>query len=243
MKIVVFEAEQWEEDLFEGSCGDQDVYTVTEPLSSSNAEQYEHAEGISTFIHSDLGAETLGKLPALELTATRSTGYDHIDLDYCAERNTAVCNVPSYGDNTVAEHVFALLLALRRKIPEAVDRTRKGDFTMQGLRGHDLRGSTLGVIGTGSIGRHVVRIAKGFGMEVLAFDLKPDEELAGSFDFSYVGFDEILERDSAGSVGGGRAHHPVRWLSPHSGSAQLFPPHRRASGLPRRLRRCSRGLV
>jgi D-lactate dehydrogenase len=192
MKIVIFEAEPWEEELFEGTCGDNEVVIRSEPLTAEVAEKHRDAEIISPFIYSDLDAQTLGKIPDLEMIATRSTGYDHIDLDYCAEHDITITNVPEYGDNTVAEHVFALLLAIARKIPDAVDRTRKGDFTMQGLRGMDLRGKTMGVIGTGSIGRRVIEIAAGFGLETLAFDVRPDEDLAESLGFRYVDMDELV---------------------------------------------------
>jgi D-lactate dehydrogenase len=74
----------------------------------------------------------------LKLIATRSTGFDHIAVDYCREQGITICNVPSYGDNTVAEHVFGLLLAISHNIVEAVDRTRRGDFSLSGLRGFDL---------------------------------------------------------------------------------------------------------
>lgn len=194
MKIVVFEAEPWEEELFAGACGDHDTVVTPDLLSAESAEEHREAEAISTFIYSDLDGAVLDRLPRLELIASRSTGFDHIDLDYCARRNITVTNVPTYGDNTVAEHVFALLLAVARKIPQAVDRTRKGDFSMSGLRGFDLRGKTLGVIGTGSIGRRVIEIARGFGMEVVAFDVRPDVDLAGSLGFEYVEQDELLGR-------------------------------------------------
>jgi D-lactate dehydrogenase len=200
MRIVVFEAEPWEEGIFRGSCGGHEIEVTAAPLSASNAGKYDRAQAVSTFIDSALDAETLGKLPRLELIATRSTGYDHIDLDYCERRGITVSNVPTYGDSTVAEHVFALLLAVARKIPEAVDRTRKGDFSMQGLRGTDLRGKTLGVIGTGSIGRRVIGIARGFGMEVLAFDVKPDHALSASLGFRYVGMEELLRTADVVSV-------------------------------------------
>lgn len=192
VKLVVFEAEPWEEELFKGTCGDHDVELTPDPLSLATAEQYDDAEIISTFIYSELNAEILTRLPDLRLIATRSTGYDHIDIGYCAERDITVANVPNYGDNTVAEHVFALLLAVVRKIPDAVERTRKGDFTMKGLRGSDLRGKTVGVIGTGSIGRKVIPIALGFGMGVVAFDVRPDEGLSRSLGFRYVDMDELL---------------------------------------------------
>lgn len=101
--------------------------------------------------------------------------------------------MPSYGENTVAEHTFALILALSRKICTSWERTKKGNFSLEGLRGFDLKGKTLGVVGTGHIGRHVIRIAKGFEMNVLAFDVKPDNKLAKQLGFKYASFEDVLK--------------------------------------------------
>ncbi|HEX6000446.1 MAG TPA: hydroxyacid dehydrogenase, partial [Hyphomicrobiaceae bacterium] len=146
----------------------------------------------SPFVNSRLDAGVLARLPRLKLIATRSTGYDHIDLDYCRAHGIAVCNVPDYGDSTVAEHVFALLLAISRHLIEAVQRTRRGVFGQAGLRGFDLKGRRLGVIGTGRIGRCVIAIAKGLGMEVVAFDTAPDDAAARRLGFRYAGFGDVL---------------------------------------------------
>ncbi len=192
MKVVVFESEPREASAFDSLKPASDVSLVTGPLVAANAADFADAEVVSTFIYSQLGRDVLEKLPSLKLVATRSTGFDHIDTAYCAEHGIYVCNVPTYGENTVAEHVFALLLAISHRLVEAVERARSGHFSPEGLQGFDLAGKTLGVIGTGSIGRHVVRIAKGFGMEVLAHDLYPDSTLAGNLGFRYVEFDELL---------------------------------------------------
>ncbi len=163
-----------------------------EPLTEANAARHEQAEAVCTFIYSDLRATTILRLPRLRVIATRSTGVDHIDLDLCRSRGIAVCNVPSYGENTVAEHVFALLLAVSHRLIEAVDRTRRGDFSQKGLQGFDLAGKTLGVVGTGAIGRSVIEIAKGFRMQVVAHDRAPDLGLAARLDFRYLGLDGLL---------------------------------------------------
>jgi len=92
----------------------------------------------------------------------------------------------------VAEHVFALLLAISHGLEQAIDRTRKGDFSSRGLEGFDLFGKTLGVVGTGHIGQHAIRIARGFGMEVLGYDVAPDEDAARELGFRYVSLEELL---------------------------------------------------
>lgn len=141
---------------------------------------------LSVFVYSRLGAEVLGKFSNLQLIATRSTGHDHIDLDYCRQHGIKVCNVPSYGENTVAEHTFGLILSLSRNIHRAHMRTSRGDYSLEGLSGFDLKGKSLGVVGAGHIGLHVIRMAKGFGMRVLAADIHEQPFLAEVLDFAYV---------------------------------------------------------
>jgi D-lactate dehydrogenase len=194
MKIVIFELEDWERGAFEQLREGHDVELLSAPLTLETAAEHADAEVVSTFIYSRLDRDVLERLPKLKLIATRSTGFDHIDLDHCQQNHVAVCNVPTYGENTVAEHVFGLLLTLSHKLDQAIDRTRKGDFSPRGLQGFDLEGKTFGVIGTGNIGRHTIRIARGFGMVVLAHDVKPDEEAARELGFDYVGLDELLRR-------------------------------------------------
>src|SRR5262245_43060541 len=155
----------------------------------------EQCEVLSVFINSRLDRETLRSLTALRLIATRSTGYDHIDVDYCRSKGIVVTNVPVYGDNTVAEHTFALILALSRKVVQAHNRAHTGNFSLTGLQGFDLRGRTLGVVGTGHIGTHVIRIARGFMLRVIAYDTRPDKRLADALDFDYVdAFDDLLAK-------------------------------------------------
>ncbi|MDY0187651.1 MAG: hydroxyacid dehydrogenase [Syntrophus sp. (in: bacteria)] len=192
MKVYVFEVEDWERQTFECLQGELRIEFVAEPLSRESAESYADAEALSPFIYSDLSADVLKHMDRLKLITTRSTGFEHIDLEYCEANNIIVCNVPVYGDNTVAEHVFALLLTISHKMIAAVDRTRRGDFSLKGLQGFDLLGKTLGVIGTGSIGRCVIGIAKGFRMDVLASDVRPDQELASQMGFRYVEMDQLL---------------------------------------------------
>ena len=192
MKVVVFETEPREAAAFNALKHRHEIGFVTEPLRSENAKTFANAEIVSPFIYSVLDRPVLECLPALKLIATRSTGFDHIDTAYCASKGITVSNVPSYGENTVAEHVFALLLTISHRMLEAVDRARRGPFSPQGLQGFDLAGKTLGVVGTGTIGRCVIRIARGFEMDVTAFDTRPEEALAGRLGFRYVPFDELL---------------------------------------------------
>jgi D-lactate dehydrogenase len=169
------------------------TFSTSDVCDPARIPKVEQCEILSVFINSHLGEPILSALPNLKLIATRSTGYDHIDLDYCRAHHITVSNVPVYGDNTVAEHTFALILALSRKIIQSHNRARSGDFSPAGLQGFDLRGKTLGVVGTGHIGVHVIRIARGFMMKVIALDPRPDKRLADALDFDYVdSLDAIL---------------------------------------------------
>jgi D-lactate dehydrogenase len=194
MKIFVFEAETWEAGSFEGLQRNHEIIISEDVLTPESAAELTDADIISTFIYSKLQRETLKQLKALKLIATRSTGFDHIDLDYCRENGITICNVPSYGAATVAEHVFGLLLTISHNLTEAIDRTRRGEFSFKGLRGFDLEGKTLGVVGTGDIGRRVIGIAHGFGMEVLAHDTRTDEKLAAQLSFDYVDRNTLLRK-------------------------------------------------
>ena len=153
---------------------------------------YADAEVLSVFVHSQVTREVLEQMPGLRLVAARSTGYDNIDLLACNERHIPVSNVPRYGENTVAEHTFGLILSLSRKIHKAYQRTIAGDFSLEGLEGFDIKGKTLGVVGAGSIGLHVIRTAKGFGMNVIAYDTRPNPLIAEVLGFEYVPLDYLL---------------------------------------------------
>ena len=166
---------------------------VEEHLSAETAAKAKGCKAIAIFIYSEIDKEVIEKLPELKLIATMSTGFDHIDLAAAKERKIVISNVPTYGENTVAEHTFALILALSRKTVESVDRTRQGDFTLKGLRGFDLKGKTIGVVGTGHIGLHVIRIAKGFEMNVFAYDVKKDPPAAKKLGFKYVDLETLLK--------------------------------------------------
>lgn len=192
MRVVVFETEDWEQQACLRLEPAHQVSCTHERLDTRTAAAYAEAEIVSTFVNSKLGAEVLDQFPNLKLIATRSTGYDHIDLGWCAAHGIAVANVPDYGDSTVAEHAFALLLAVARNLVDAVERTRRGDFSQVGLRGIELCGKTLGVIGTGRIGRRAIEIARGFGLRVVAHDVYPDDDAATRLGFHYATFKNVL---------------------------------------------------
>lgn len=150
------------------------------------------AEVISSFIHTNFSSKILQKLPKLKLLCTRSVGYDHFDVSTCKERGIIVCNVPDYGSHVIAEHVFAMLLSTLRHIHEAEQRVEAGTFDYHELRGIALRGKTIGIIGTGKIGRRVAEIAHGFGMNILAVDQCRTPSIVERLGVQYVTLDQLL---------------------------------------------------
>jgi len=151
---------------------------------------------LSVFIHTPVRADALARLPQLKLVAIRATGYDHVDIDYCRAHGIAVCNVPAYGERPVAEYAMGLLLAAARHIvPGTLRLQREWRGDVQGLRGVDLHGKTLGLIGTGRIGRNMGQMTTGFGMRLLAYDLAPDHAWAQSVGATYVPL-ETLYREA-----------------------------------------------
>ncbi|MBI3966933.1 MAG: hydroxyacid dehydrogenase [Chloroflexi bacterium] len=187
--VAFYEVEDWERAHYTSAFPTARLTFSAEPFALGVADD---ASVVSIFVHSQLTADRLGALPELRLIATRSTGFDHVDLNHCRGRGIQVANVPRYGENTVAEHTFALILGLSRNLHRAYVRTTRGDFSLEGLRGFDLKDKTLGVVGAGSIGLHVIRIAKGFGMRVLAFDARPQPLIAEVLGFEYGELDRVL---------------------------------------------------
>lgn len=194
MKIAFFETTESDQKYLAPLFQDHEVFFSAEPLTEKNVEEAEDYEIISVFIYSVIDKAVVDGLKCVRCIATRSTGFDHIDVASCEERSIAVLNVPHYGENTVAEHTFALILALSRNVHKSYARGLKEDFSMNGLIGFDLKNKTLGVIGTGHIGLHVIRIAKGFGMHVIANDIHHDVFLSEILHFNYVSLDEVLSQ-------------------------------------------------
>lgn len=149
------------------------------------------AEVLSMFVNSTVNQDILDALPNLRVIACRSTGYNNVSLDIAKERGIAVCNVPTYGEHTVAEYAFGLLLSLTRKLPLAIEHATK-DTPYTAISGTDLFGKTIGIIGSGRIGQQSARIARGFDMNVIAYDPFPNHEAAERIGFTYVSLEELL---------------------------------------------------
>ncbi len=226
MRIVFFETDALEEGYFEKHLADYDLQFFSDSLTASSLDEIGKVDVLSTFMYSEVDKEVLDALPDLKLIATRSTGFDHVAVDECTSRGIVVSNVPSYGDNTVAEHTFALILTLARRLYEGCLNRIEGDFSARDLTGFDLKGKTIGVVGAGNTGTNVVRIAKGFGMTVLVYDVKPKESLAEALGFQYASLDRLLQESDIISL-----HVPYNDATHHLIDHQKFSMMRKGAYL------------
>lgn len=210
MKIAFFEVKQWERDYLTSRLPADHLHFSSEPLDQAHCPAPAGCTCLSVFIHSRLTGPVLERLAQVKLIATRSTGFDHLDLDACRARGVAVANVPSYGECTVAEHTFALILSLSRNVHKSYRHALEGRMDLARLTGFDLKGKTLGVVGAGRIGLHVARIARGFGMRVLVTDIRQDPFLAELLHFTYVPLEQLLRESDIVSL-----HAPYSSVTHH----------------------------
>lgn len=193
MKIAFFEIKPQDQEYFESQLKGHELLFFPEKLSAENVEVAKDCEVVSVFVGSEVPEAVVEKLPNLKLISTRSTGFDHIDVVACKKRGVVVSNVSHYGENTVAEHTFGLMLDLSRKIHQSIARVKQEGFSFEGLTGFDLKGRTLGIVGLGHIGQHVARIANGFEMKVLAYDSLADKTLAKKLNVEFVDLETLLK--------------------------------------------------
>ena len=187
-------SERDKKDYYTNSLPGHELVFLDQDLSEDRIPKDCSAEIISVFVGSKITKKVIDSFPNLKMIAVRATGFDNVDIKYAREKRITVSNVPAYGSHTVAEFAFGLILSLSRKIPQAIDRVKtKKKFDHTGLRGFDLFGKTLGVVGTGKIGANVIKIANGFGMKIIACDSYPNQELVKTFDIKYVLLDQLLK--------------------------------------------------
>ncbi|MGI8602241.1 MAG: 2-hydroxyacid dehydrogenase [Verrucomicrobiales bacterium] len=163
-------------------------------LTSETAASVDGAQAVCVFVNDRLDAPCLEQLhrAGVQLVALRCAGFNNVDLTAAKSLGIAVTRVPAYSPHAVAEHTIALLLTLNRKIHRAFNRVRELNFSLSGLVGFDLHGKTIGLIGTGKIGRIAAQIFRGFGTEVLAHDPLPAQEWAATHSVRYVDLDTLL---------------------------------------------------
>lgn len=196
MKIAFFSAKSYEKTYFIGANKqfEHELMFIDTALNLDTASLAKNCDAVCAFVNDTLDKpciDCLFKL-GIKVIALRSAGYNHVDIERCAELSIKVCYVPEYSPYSVAEHTFALLLTLNRKIHKAYLRVREGDFSLNHLMGHELHGKTIGIIGYGRIGRSVAQIAEGFGLRVKIYDpyIKPDA--INNTKYHITSLDELL---------------------------------------------------
>lgn len=162
-------------------------------LNKNNVMLTQDADAVCVFVNDIVDADVIFAMKdnGVQLLALRSAGFNNVDLKAAQEAGIPVVRVPSYSPHAVAEHTVALMLSLNRRIPRATWRTRDGNFSLNGLLGFDMYGKTAGIIGTGKIAKIVIQILKGFGMNILAYDIYPDYNFAREYQVVYTTLDEL----------------------------------------------------
>lgn len=196
MKLAVFDTHRYEREAFDAANARHGhlLHYLEPRLTAETAPLAAGFPAICAFVNDRLDRRTLEQLRAggTRLVALRSAGFNHVDLAAAAELELPVVRVPEYSPYAVAEHAVALVLALNRKIHRAFARVREGNFSLEGLVGFDLHGKTVGLVGTGKIGRAAAEIFLGFGCQLLCFDQQVHPELSARHGVRYVPLDELL---------------------------------------------------
>jgi D-lactate dehydrogenase len=196
-RVAVFDAKPYDRRWFERQAGDDLAFDYFEARLGPDTARLAAGYSIAcAFVNDDLSEPVLEKLAAggVELVALRCAGFNNVDLEAARRFGISVVRVPAYSPHAVAEHAAAMILALNRKIHRAHQRVREGNFSLAGLEGFDLHGRTAGVVGLGKIGRCLADILRGFGMDVLGYDARPDREYAARSGVRYVELDDLFAR-------------------------------------------------
>ncbi len=198
MKIAVFDTHSYDRQALNTAnqhFGHQLEY-FEERLHDKTVELAQGFDAVCPFVNCRLTDKVLARLKEIgvRIVVLRASGYNGINIPAANKLGLKVLTVPAYSPEAVAEHNFALLLSLVRKIHRAYNRVRDLNFSLDGLEGFNLHGRTYGLIGTGRIGQCAARIAKGFGCTIIAYDPFPNDAAAKDIGFSYVSFNELLEK-------------------------------------------------
>ncbi|MDD5193096.1 MAG: NAD(P)-dependent oxidoreductase [Candidatus Nanoarchaeia archaeon] len=196
MKISFFLIDKAEEDIIINNFKEHSIKIFSEPLNLKNLVEVKDSDIIvskAVFLNLEFDRNTLKNFPNLKMISTMSTGFDHIDLIYCKEKGIFVSNVPSYGEKSVAEFTFALILSLLKQIPKSINQINGRRVDSKEITGSDLNEKIIGVIGTGRIGLNVIKIAKAFGLKVQAYDIFENQKAIQELGFDYIPLNELLK--------------------------------------------------
>lgn len=197
MKVFVFSAREYEKKFLGEGCGKNHILCFAgENLSPATASLAHGSDAALLFVDDDACAESIAELKTagIRFLALRSSGYDHVNIGAARKMGIKVAHVPGYSPHAIAEHAVALLLGLNRKLVTGTDRQRLMNFSLEGLVGLNMHGSTAGIIGTGRIGSVMAKILHGFGCRVLAFDQTENKEIVSKYNVEYVPLDTLFEQ-------------------------------------------------
>lgn len=195
MKILFFDTKSYDKESFEKQVKnypDIEIEFLKTDLAPKTAPLAKGYDAVCAFVSSDVGAKTVEALhqAGVKLILMRCAGFNNVDLDKAKEYGIKVMRVPGYSPEAVAEHAMTLALAVNRRIHKAYVKVRENDFSLGGLMGFNFYQKTAGIVGTGKIGAAMARICRGFGMNVIAYDVYENPSLK---DFvTYVTLDELL---------------------------------------------------
>ena len=196
MKILFYDTKSYDKESFEKQLAnfpEVEIDFMKTDLAPKTAPLAKGFDAVCAFVSSDIGTETVEKLHevGVKLILLRCAGFNNVDLEKAAEYGIKVMRVPGYSPEAVAEHAMALALGVTRRLHKAYVKVRENDFSLSGLMGFNFYQKTAGIVGTGKIGAAMARICRGFGMNVIAYDVYKNPDL----DFvEYVSLDELLER-------------------------------------------------
>lgn len=227
MRIVFDQVEPEARAVFEAALTGHELVFLDTAADKATPDVLRDAEVLSIFVSSRTTAEMLANMPKLKLIVARSMGYDHIDVAAAQGKGIAVSTVPTYGVRTVAEFAFALILALSRKAYAAYDRLKQeGTTDVKHFEGFDLAGKTIGIVGTGNIGKNMVKIAKGFDMKVIASDARQDDAFAKEQGFEYKPLEALVAESDIVSL-----HVPYLPATHHLINAEILAKFKKGSYL------------
>lgn len=197
MRIAFFDTKPYDQDMFDKinkNFGFEITYFEAR-LSIQNVILTIGYDVVCIFVREEITSDIIDKLVeyGVKMIALRCAGYNNIDFQSARDR-IKVVHVPSYSPYAIAEFTITLMLCLNRKIHKSYSRTKDMNFSLNGLLGFDMHNKTVGIIGTGKIAKLVIKILKGFGCEVLAYDIYPDNKYAEEIGFSYVTLDELYKK-------------------------------------------------
>lgn len=191
-KIAFFECDQQRKEFFQRHLTGFQLVFFPENLSEQHLPELKDCQIIAVVNYSPVTREIVAQLPETKLIAVGCTGYNNVDVKACEERGILVSNTPGYSDDAVAEHTITLMLMLLRHAHIAHLRAKDNNFSWNGIIGNNLKGKTLGIIGTGKIGLKVIELAKGFGVKMVAYSRNPKPDKAAELGFRYVSLPEVL---------------------------------------------------